>query len=126
MLYAITDIETTGSYAGAHGITEICVLVTDGKQVLERFETLVNPGVYIPRHITALTGITNEMVAGAPAFSEIAASLYQLLEGKVFVAHSVNFDFSFINAQLKHQGFELKTKKLCTVRYGKKVVPGLP
>ncbi|MBL7729192.1 MAG: GIY-YIG nuclease family protein, partial [Dinghuibacter sp.] len=47
-------------------------------------------------------------------------------EGKVFVAHSVNFDFSFINAQLKHQGFELKTKKLCTVRYGKKVVPGLP
>lgn len=126
VLYAITDIETTGGYAGAHGITEICVLVTDGKQVLERFETLVNPGLYIPRHITALTGITNEMVATAPSFGDIAASLYKVLDGKVFVAHSVNFDFSFINAQLKHQGYELKPKKLCTVRYGKKVFPGLP
>lgn len=125
VLYAITDIETTGGYAGAHGITEICVLVTDGEKVLERFETLVNPGIYIPRHITALTGITNDMVATAPRFEQIAQDLFTILEGKVFVAHSVNFDFSFIHAHLKSCGFELKSKKLCTVRFGKKIFPGL-
>lgn len=126
MLYAVTDIETTGGYAGAHGITEICVLVTDGETIIERFETLVNPGIFIPRHITALTGITNEMAASAPRFEAIAGSLYNILDGKVFVAHSVNFDFSFIHAQLKHCGFELKAKKLCTVRFGKKIFPGFP
>lgn len=126
VLYAVTDIETTGGYAGAHGITEICVLVTDGQTVLERFETLINPGMHIPRHITALTGIDNQMVAHAPRFEEIAEALFNLLEGKVFVAHSVNFDFSFIHAHLKRSGYELKSKKLCTVRYGKKVFPGLP
>jgi DNA polymerase III subunit epsilon len=126
MLFAITDIETTGGYAGAHGITEVCVLVTDGRRIIEKFETLVNPHISIPRHITALTGITNEMVANAPGFETIAADLYRILEGKVFVAHSVNFDYSFINAQLKQAGYELKSPKLCTVRYGKKVFPGLP
>jgi DNA polymerase III subunit epsilon len=126
VLFAITDIETTGGYAGAHGITEICVLVTDGQRIVEKFETLVNPHMPIPRHITALTGITSEMVANAPDFENIAADLYRILEGKVFVAHSVNFDYSFINAQLKQAGYELKSPKLCTVRYGKKVFPGLP
>lgn len=126
VLYAVTDIETTGGYAGAHGITEICVLVTDGETVLKRFETLINPGMHIPRHITALTGIDNEMVANAPRFEDIAEELFNILDGKVFVAHSVNFDFSFIHAHLKHSGFELKSKKLCTVRFGKKIFPGFP
>ncbi len=126
MNYAIVDIETTGGHASANGITEISVYIHDGKRVLRHFETLINPQQDIPRYITALTGITNEMVEEAPLFDEIADTLFELLENSVFVAHNVNFDYSFIKHQLKGCGYELTAKKLCTVRLGRRVFPGLP
>jgi DNA polymerase III subunit epsilon len=126
MLFAVTDIETTGGYASAGGITEVAVYIYDGKEVIESFETLINPHQPIPHFITSLTGITNEMVKNAPSFEEIAPKLFDLLQGKVFVAHSVNFDYSFINHQLKALGYNLTCKKLCTVRYGRKLFPKLP
>ncbi|HNJ28915.1 MAG TPA: exonuclease domain-containing protein, partial [Ferruginibacter sp.] len=126
MMYAIVDIETTGGYASAHGITEIAVFIHDGARVVKRFETLINPQQDIPRYITALTGISNEMVEDAPLFDEIADKLFELLEGTVFVAHNVNFDYSFIRHHLKQSGYDLTSKKLCTVRLGRRVFPGLP
>jgi len=93
-MYAIVDIETTGSYAAAAGITEISIQVFDGEKVVEQFESLVNPGQIIPRYIQAFTGITNEMVAEAPYFEEIAEKVFTVLHGNIFVAHNVNFDYS--------------------------------
>ena len=95
-MYAIVDIETTGSHASAFGITEIAVFVHDGSRVIKQFETLINPQQTIPSYITALTGINNAMVAAAPVFEEIAASLFEMLNGQIFVAHNVNFDYSFL------------------------------
>lgn len=126
MLYAIVDIETTGGYASAHGITEISVFVHDGKRVVKHFETLIDPQQHIPNYITALTGIDNAMVADAPVFDEVADTLFDILNDKIFVAHNVNFDYSFIKHQLKQSGYELAAKKLCTVRLGRKIFPGLP
>jgi DNA polymerase-3 subunit epsilon len=123
-MYAIVDIETTGAYAAANGITEISVHVFDGKKVVEKFETLVNPHQPIPRYIQAMTGITDEMVASAPSFEDVAEKLYQLLEDKIFVAHNVNFDYSFIKAQLADCGYTLQVRKLCTVRLSRKIFPG--
>ena len=125
-MYAIVDIETTGGYAAAFGITEIAVFIHDGDRIVKQFETLVNPHQSIPRYITALTGIDNSMVADAPDFEDIAEVLYDLLNDKIFIAHNVNFDYSFIRHNLKAAGFELTAKKLCTVRLGRKVFPGLP
>ena len=125
-MYAITDIETTGGYASAFGITEIAVYIHDGKRIIKHFETLINPQQNIPRYITALTGIDNAMVADAPTFDEIAETLYDLLKDQIFVAHNVNFDYSFIKHHLKASGFEFTAGKLCTVRLGRKVFPGLP
>ena len=125
-MYAIVDIETTGGYAAGNGITEIAVYVHDGERIVKHFETLINPQQHIPTYITALTGISNDMVRDAPLFEEIAETLFELLNGNVFVAHNVNFDFSFVNHQLKSAGFELPPKKLCTVRLGRKIFPGLP
>ena len=125
MQYAIVDIETTGSYAAASGITEISIQVLDEEgMVLERFESLVNPVQQIPGYIQALTGISNEMVARAPLFEAIAEQVYQLLHNRVFVAHSVNFDYSFVKSQLSYCGYELNTNKLCTVRLSRKILPG--
>jgi DNA polymerase III subunit epsilon len=125
-MYAIVDIETTGGYASANGITEIAVYIHDGERITRHFETLINPNQAIPRYIKALTGIDDEMVADAPQFDEVAETLYDLLNDKIFVAHNVNFDYSFVKHHLKAAGFDLTAKKLCTVRLSRKVFPGLP
>ncbi len=126
MLFAIVDIETTGSFSNEDGITEIGVVITDGEKEVERFETLVDPQKHIPRFITGLTGITNEMVESAPTFEQIADKLFHLLDGKVFVAHNVNFDFKFIKYALERYGYSFQPKRLCTVRLSRKILPGLP
>ena len=124
-MYAIVDIETTGGHASAHGITEIAIVLHDGEKVTRRYETLVNPQKNIPVYISALTGISNEMVARAPLFSEVATEIFGLLHNRIFVAHNVNFDYSFLKYHLSGCGYELQTKKLCTVRLSRKVFPGL-
>ena len=111
MLYVIVDIETTGGYAAASGITEIAAIVTDGSQVINEFHTLLNPHYTIPRYIEYLTGITNEMVEYERDFNSIADELFELLHDKIFVAHNVNFDYSFIKHHLQQCGYELNCKK---------------
>ena len=93
MEFAVVDIETTGGSAQGGGITEIAVLIHDGAEIVREFQTLINPGHGIPSYITGLTGIDNSMVRDAPTFQEIASELWELLNGRVFVAHSVNFDY---------------------------------
>ncbi|HVZ97053.1 MAG TPA: exonuclease domain-containing protein [Chitinophagaceae bacterium] len=126
MQYAIVDIETTGGYAAANGITEIAVFISTGKRIIKKFHTLLNPVYTIPKYISALTGITNEMVETERPFSAIAGELYELLHDKIFVAHNVNFDYSFVKYHLSQCGYDLDCKKLCTVRLSRKVVPDSP
>jgi DNA polymerase-3 subunit epsilon len=126
MEYAVVDIETTGSYTGADRITEIAILIHNGKKVIDRFQSLINPEAYIPAWISSLTGITNEMVATAPRFFEIAKEVYQILDGKIFVAHNVNFDYNFIRQEFRSLGGDFNAKKLCTVRLSRKIFPGYP
>jgi DNA polymerase-3 subunit epsilon len=126
LLYAIVDIETTGGYAAANGITEIAVCVSDGEKLVSHYHTLLNPVYTIPRYVAALTGITNEMVEYERPFSSIADELYEMLNDKIFVAHNVNFDYSFVKHHLAQSGYELNCKKLCTVRLGRQILPGIP
>ena len=123
-MYAIVDIETTGGSATSSSITEVAIILHDGHKVEGKYHTLINPGVAIPRYITALTGITNEMLYTAPRMEEVAANLFNLLQGRIFVAHNVNFDYSFLKHHLKEHGHDLNTRKLCTVRLSRQVFPG--
>ena len=125
-MYAIVDIETTGGNAGSGSITEIAILISDGKSILDSYTTLVNPLQPIPLFIEKLTGISDEMVSNAPTFSAIAKEVHELLQDKIFVAHNVNFDYSFIAHQLNQQGYRFNTRKLCTVRLSRKVFEDLP
>lgn len=124
--YAVVDIETTGGNADTSRITEIAVIIHNGKDVIDRWETLVNPQQHIPLYITALTGISNEMISDAPLFEEIAEQLFNMLSNRIFVAHNVNFDYSFVRHQLEETGFKWTAAKLCTVRAARKINPGLP
>ena len=85
-MYAIVDIETTGGYAAAHGIMEISIHVFDGTTVVKKFETLINPRQSIPRYIQAMTGITDEMVASAPLFEDVAEAVFDHLKENIFIA----------------------------------------
>ncbi len=125
-MYAIVDIETTGGNAGSGSITEIAILISDGKSILDSYTTLVNPLQPIPLFIEKLTGINDEMVSKAPTFSEIAKEVHEMLQDKIFVAHNVNFDYSFIAHQLNQQGYRFNARKLCTVRLSRKVFEDLP
>ncbi len=123
-MYAIVDIETTGGHASSGAITEVAIILHNGKEVEGRYQTLVNPQCAIPRYISSLTGISNEMVQDAPVFEQVAPHIFNLLSNRVFIAHNVNFDYSFIKHQLKLSGFQWETPKLCTVRMSKKIFPG--
>lgn len=125
MQYAIVDIETTGGSARGSRMTEIAIIVLEGDQIIDRWQTLINPEQNIPLAIFALTGITNEMVKDAPIFADVAAEIYERLQGRIFVAHNVNFDYSFIKHQLEECGYRFSSKKLCTVRLARKIKPGL-
>lgn len=95
--------------------------------VLDRFESLINPQKEIPLPIFALTGINNEMVQDAPIFDDVAEKVYEMLSGRVFVAHNVNFDHSFVRHELSRARLKWTAKnKLCTVRAARKIKPGLP
>lgn len=125
MIYTVVDIETTG---GSHGnrITEIAAVRTDGKNVLDSYETLINPGVFIPKSITLLTGITNDMVSSAPTFDDIAIELDEFLGDSIFIAHNVSFDYGIIKNHFEDLGMSFNRKKLCTVRLSRGIIPGHP
>ncbi len=124
-LFAIIDVETTGGVARYERITEIAIVLHDGEKVVDTFSTLVNPERSIPWGITQLTGITDEMVSGAPKFFEIARKVVEMTENAVFVAHNASFDYSFIKEEFNRFGFEYSRKRLCTVQLARKTFPGL-
>ena len=123
-MYTVVDIETTGGTARAHKIIEIAIVTFDGKKIIDEYETLINPNRYLPPFITSLTGITNEMLEDAPAFEEVAKTIMDKTENKIFVAHNVNFDYSFLKQEFKMLGIRFERRKLCTVRLAKKIIPG--
>ncbi len=126
MKYAIIDIETTGGKAIRDKITEIAIVLHDGQQIIDTYQTLINPETYIPYGITQLTGITQEMVQDAPRFYEIAKDIVQWTENAVFVAHNVRFDYGFIKEEFARLGYTFSRKQLCTVRLSRAAFPGLP
>lgn len=125
MQYAIVDIETTGGKAIRDKITEIAIVLYDGQQIIETYETLINPETYIPYGITQLTGITQEMVEGAPRFYEVAKDIVRMTENAIFVAHNVRFDYGFLREEFMRLGYTFSRKQLCTVRLSRVAFPGL-
>ncbi len=123
--YAIIDIETTGGMLRRDKIIEVAVVVHDGKQIIDRFESLVKPGRSLSRQITVLTGITNEMLVDAPWFYEVAKKLVEITEDCIFVAHNARFDYSFIRRAFENLGYTYTRKQLCTARLSRMLLPDL-
>jgi DNA polymerase-3 subunit epsilon len=123
--YAIIDVETTGGDPKRERITEIAILLHDGEQVIDRFQSLINPEVPIPDFITRVTGIDNDMVRESPKFYEVARQVVEITEGAVFVAHNARFDYSFVQKEFRRLGYSFARKQLCTVKWSRKLLPHL-
>ena len=118
------DLETTGATASHDRVTEVGVVEVEHGSVLDEWSTLVNPGRRIPPYIEALTGITNEMVAAAPTFAEIAPRLKARLDGKLLVAHNARFDYGFLKNEFRRIDVGYRSQLVCTVKLSRKLFPG--
>lgn len=122
-LFAVVDIETTGGNMRTDRITEIAVVVHNGQRVIEEYSTLVNPLKPIQPFVSALTGISNEMVQDAPTFDEVVDKIEALTSDRIFVAHNAKFDYGFMKNEYQRTGRTFRRKLLCTVNTSKKVFP---
>ncbi len=103
--FCVLDLETTG-VGGESAITEIGAVVVRGGEVIKRFQSLVNPGIRINPMITAITGITNEMVAQAPGIASVLPSFLEFAKNSVWVAHNARFDTGFLKRACAGLGYE--------------------
>lgn len=125
--WVVVDIETTGgSAARGHRVIEIAAVHVARGEIRSEFSSLVNPGRPIPRMITSLTGIANDMVSDAPRFDEIATRFADVLGGRVFVGHNAAFDWGFVSAEMERSlGQRLDGRRFCTLRVARRLLPHL-
>jgi len=99
--FCVIDVETTGGGPETCALTEVAAAKFRGGECLGTFSTLVDPNGTIPPFITLLTGISDDMVAGAPAVPGVLPAFVEFVHGAVLVGHNVSFDLSFLNAALE-------------------------
>ncbi|ESQ78632.1 exonuclease domain-containing protein [Asticcacaulis sp. YBE204] len=124
-IYVVVDIETTGGRSQSERVTEIGAVKMQRGEIIDRWQTLINPQRRIPAFITELTGISNDMVKDAPVFADIADDFAAFMKGGVFVAHNVNFDYGFLSHEYRRLERPFRYPKLCTVASMRKHYPGL-
>ena len=120
---AFIDVETTGTAPTAARVTEIGIVRMIEGEVVEEWSSLVNPECSIPEAIQALTGITNDMVRGAPTFAQLRREVMERLEGSLFVAHNARFDYGFMKQEFKRVEMPFTADVLCTVRLSRRLFP---
>ncbi len=124
-VFVVFDLETTGLDTLNDKITEIgAVKIVDG-EIVDGFTTLINPRVPISAKITELTGITDEMVADKPVFSDVVGDFYKYIDGATLIAHNASFDVNFIKKASEKEGFYIENEYLDTMEIARKEVLGL-
>lgn len=126
-MFVIVDLETTGLSPHKHAITEIAAVRFDGENILDEYQTLVDPQEHIPQFISRLTGITNEMVIWAPKIEDILPQFMDFLGDDLFVAHNARFDHWFLHyANFKCFEKWFAPDIICTKKLTKYLLPDIP
>src|SRR3989338_2495377 len=126
-MFTVIDIETTGLSKSYDQITEIAAAKIRNNQIVDRYQTLVNPQVHIPSFITRLTGINNAMVKDAPTIKTALPSFQEFLADDIFVAHNATFDYGFLDHNFKrYHNSNLLNTRLCTRKLAHRLFPQLP
>jgi DNA polymerase-3 subunit epsilon len=124
---AVIDFETTGmSPALGDRATEVAIVLLECGQVVDRFQSLMNAGVYIPAFITQLTGISNAMVTSAPRAERVMADAAQFVGNTPMVAHNASFDRRYWQAELALADLPAPQPFACTVLLSRRLYPEAP
>ena len=124
---AVIDFETTGiSPACGDRASEVAIVLLEGGQVVDRFQSLMNAGVRIPSFITQLTGITNAMVASAPEAAQVMGEASRFVGNAPLVAHNAAFDRRFWQAELARAGLAAPQPFICTLLLSRRLYPQAP
>ncbi|MDQ5844884.1 MAG: exonuclease domain-containing protein [Acidobacteriota bacterium] len=125
--FVVVDVEATGAKLPPNRIIELGAYKIRGRQIVDKFMTLVNPEIAIPRFVMNLTGISNEMVKQAPLFAEVAPRWLEFVEDAVLIAHNAPFDTNFLNHEIArvYPGQRMINAHLCTVTLSRRAIPGL-
>lgn len=125
--FVVVDLEATGAKMPPNRVIELGAYRISKARIVDKFLTLVNPEIPIPRFVISLTGITNEMVKAAPVFADVAPRWLDFVSDAVLIAHNALFDTSFLNHEISrvYPGHRMVNSHLCTVRLARRVFPGL-
>jgi len=124
---AVIDFETTGlSPAMGDRATEIAVVLLEGEQVVDRFQSLMNAGVRIPAFIEAYTGISNAMIATAPKAETVMAEASRFVGGRPMAAHNASFDRRFWAAEMERADRPAEEPFACTLLLSRRLYPQAP
>jgi DNA polymerase III subunit epsilon len=123
----VLDFETTGlsPLQGDRVIEVGAVLLLDG-EIAGRFQSLANPGRRVSRFIEEYTGITNEMLAGAPPVGEVMGRFADFIDGHHLAAHNAGFDSRFLDAELARLGLARRAEFACTMLTSRRIYPEAP
>ena len=119
----LLDLETTGGKATYNRVIEIGLLVIEQGEIIERWQSFIDPETTLPPFIQKLTGISPSMLYGAPLFAEIAEQLLGYLEGRTLVAHNARFDYGFLKNEFQRAGISYNAKPLCSVKFSRSLYP---
>jgi len=125
--FVVVDLEATGAKMPPNRVIELGAYRISQGRIVDKFLTLVNPEIPIPRFVISLTGITNEMVKDAPVFADVAPRWLDFVNDAVLIAHNSPFDTSFLNHEISrvYPGHRMVNPHLCTVKLSRRVFPGL-
>jgi DNA polymerase III subunit epsilon len=124
---AVIDFETTGMSPGTGGrATEVAIVLLEDGQVVDRYQSLMNAGVWIPPFITQLTGITNTMVREAPPAAEVMRQAARFVGDAPMVAHNASFDRKFWQGELARLELPAPQPFACTVLLSRRLYPQAP
>jgi DNA polymerase III epsilon subunit family exonuclease len=125
--FVVVDVEATGAKTPPNRLIELGAYKIRSGRIVDKFLSLVNPEIPIPRFVAALTGISNDMVKRAPVFAEVAPRWLDFVSDSVLIAHNAPFDTSFLNHEISrvYPGHRMVNPHLCTVRLSRRVLPDL-
>jgi DNA polymerase III epsilon subunit family exonuclease len=125
--FVVVDVEATGAKTPPNRLIELGAYRIRGGRIVDKFLSLVNPEIPIPRFVASLTGISNDMVKLAPVFADLAPQWLDFVSDSVLVAHNAPFDTSFLNHEISrvYPGHRMVNPHLCTVRLSRRALPDL-
>jgi len=125
--FVVVDVEATGAKTPPNRLIELGAYRIRGGRIVDKFHSLVNPEIPIPRFVMSLTGISNEMVKDAPVFADVAPKWLDFVSDSVLVAHNAPFDTSFLNHEISrvYPGHRMVNSHLCTVRLSRRAMPDI-